>query len=282
MPLSSSEIKINTTSCNTLPKLANETRETIERIIKSGALFRFALLDPLATGGDATASIKKFSGGGFVQDKTGTVHDEDGVWSGQAGDEGWCQPRDGQEGHYSIVTMPDAGGRQTMAILLDSGLFSPATTGDDEDLLIGGIGSAGRLSNQTGTGYIPGERWRVEDDGITVTDMIGGWFTMSIYLPISATITDNSTGLIRAAIQKTEGAGYGYSVFTDGSWFMLNGVGDTRIFYWSSTARLLAHSLAGWQYKATLLSTFSKASGVGAPTPPAFAYGNGQMLFEDM
>ena len=123
MPLSSSEIKINTTSCNTLPKLANEARSTIEKIIKSGALYRFKLFSPLVAGSSATASIMKFDGSGFSQDKTGTVHDEDGVWSGDVDAEGWCQPRDNQDGHYSIIIMPDVidGGRRWCQLLAGVG-----------------------------------------------------------------------------------------------------------------------------------------------------------------
>lgn len=112
-----SEIGINQSICiragAALSHLAQEVQKILERIAQGeGSLLRFRLTSSLTAGGSAGASIMAFDGGGYSNQRGGTVYDEEpgGLWSGVAGDEGWCTARDNEEDQYSIVFMSPLSG----------------------------------------------------------------------------------------------------------------------------------------------------------------------------
>jgi hypothetical protein len=111
------DIGINQSICvragAAISHLAQEIQKILERIAQGeGSILRFRLTGPLSAGGSATADIQAFDGSGFSRQRTGSVHDEEpgGLWSGVAGDEGWCTARDNETDEYSIIFMSPISG----------------------------------------------------------------------------------------------------------------------------------------------------------------------------
>lgn len=118
-----SEIGINPTVCVSSGKngggggggnqIINHNFQTINNLFTQiasgvGAVLRFKLTSELTQGGHANASIQRYDGTGFSRVSDGLVFDEEpgGFWSGDVDAEGWCTARDGKEGEYSIIYMP--------------------------------------------------------------------------------------------------------------------------------------------------------------------------------
>lgn len=109
-----SQLGINRTACQrndarSFSQLVNAIHNLFQQLANgTGTVLRFELTETLVPGSMAGAKIHHFEEGGFSQQRTGTVHDEEpnGFWWGGVGDEGWCTGRDGEEDEYSVIILP--------------------------------------------------------------------------------------------------------------------------------------------------------------------------------
>lgn len=115
MATTEKELNIPTSICGESPamnRFVQQVHNIITEIAVSGvgSLTRFRLEAPLEPGNFAAATMLKFNGADYADNGGGTVHDDEpgGFWSGGVNAEGWATGRDGQSGHYSVVSMPTA------------------------------------------------------------------------------------------------------------------------------------------------------------------------------
>jgi hypothetical protein len=71
----------------------------------SGSVVRFTLQSQLSNNGNASGDVNTWDGSGYSMSRSGVIFDEDGIWEGEVGDEGWATARGNSDGEYSIIFM---------------------------------------------------------------------------------------------------------------------------------------------------------------------------------